>query len=256
MGGIDLANRAAAIHERVDDRTRRLAVVFGLPLLDGVFISLVLAGMLESIMGIVVMGVLIFGGVATAAIILADTASSPRATLRRLTIIGSVAVPVAGIQAALAPNLAMVLNIAILERVAALVLVLLAISLVAPHVGNRLPSPWMVMAVGLLISVEPNGLTTGIAVSSTLLAQGAAAAMIGVVVAAAVAIGSDTLQRGLDPERLRSGAGVALAVVALSLVSPLPTVSAVLILLLALVLAVNPGEANPTRATSSTSSSS
>ncbi len=242
MRGIESGKHGTTVTRWVDSETRRLGLVLGLPLLDGVFIALVLTGLLESLLGIVVMGVLVFGGTATAAVILAAGSTGSGSYLPRVAVIGVVLVPVAGLQAAIAPNLAAILDIALLERFASLVLLLIAVGVARPEFRDRLPRPWLVVGLGLVASFEPNGVANGLAVAPELGWLGALAATIGIVVAAGVAAAGTRLCQLLDPGRLRLGSGVALGVLGISLVTPVTTGMAALVLLAAIVVAISPGD--------------
>lgn len=215
---------------RLDPETRRLATVFGLPLVDGVFVSLVLAGLIDTWLGVTVTGVLIFGGTATVAVILADCGRDPRADLSRLALIGAVAVPLAGVQALFAPTLAGLVDLVVLEWFAAAVLVVLAAGIARPAAGDWLPSPWVLIAAGFAASVRPAGGSLAFELSGRLLVHGAGAAVVGIAVAATVVLAGSRLRRVLEPGRLRIGAGLSLVVVAASLVTGIPTTAAVVVL--------------------------
>ncbi|MFB6176310.1 MAG: hypothetical protein ABEI99_04055, partial [Halobaculum sp.] len=62
---------AYRLEQLVEGPTRLLATVMALPLVDGIFPALVLAGTLDQPLRIVETGLLIFGGSATMAVILA-----------------------------------------------------------------------------------------------------------------------------------------------------------------------------------------
>ena len=52
--------------------TRLLATVMALPLVDGIFPALILAGAVTSAVGVLEVGLLVFGGSATLAVVLAE----------------------------------------------------------------------------------------------------------------------------------------------------------------------------------------
>src|SRR6056297_2405348 len=120
--------RALTLQRRVSSSTRLLAVVMALPLFDGVFAAIVLSGALSNPVGIIEVGLLIFGGSAMVAVILAEMDQSPREQAKIVLAVGAFIVPAAALQAALAPTLESVLNIAIFERFAALVILSVAAS--------------------------------------------------------------------------------------------------------------------------------
>jgi hypothetical protein len=118
--------RALSLQRRVRSSTRLLAIVMALPLVDGVFAAIVLSGALSSPVGIVEVGLLIFGGSAMVAVILAEMQESPREQAKIVLAVGALIIPAAAIQAAIAPTLASVIDIAIFERFAALVILSVA----------------------------------------------------------------------------------------------------------------------------------
>ena len=63
---------ALQLEQRVGGATKLLATVMALPLVDGIFAALVVAGVLASPVGVIETGILIFGGSATIAVILAE----------------------------------------------------------------------------------------------------------------------------------------------------------------------------------------
>ncbi len=110
---------ALRVERRVGEGTRLLATVMALPLLDGIFAALVLAGAVSSILGMVEVGLLIFGGSATLAVVLAEMEGSRRERVRNILVVGAVVVPVAAVQAAIAPTIESMLAMEVFERFAA-----------------------------------------------------------------------------------------------------------------------------------------
>ncbi|MFW5920163.1 MAG: hypothetical protein ACOCSF_08275, partial [Halanaeroarchaeum sp.] len=73
---------ALSLERQMGGATRLLATVMVLPLVDGIFPALVLAGALSSVTGIFEVGLLVFGGSATMAVILAEMDETPREQAR------------------------------------------------------------------------------------------------------------------------------------------------------------------------------
>lgn len=218
---------------------RRLSIVVGLPLLDGVFVTLVLAGILDSISGILLTGIVIFGGTAAAAVIIADCDGNPRAHLVGVIVLGMVIIPMAAIQAMLAPTVATWLDIALLERFAAIVLAIIAIDMMGLRINRYLPSPGPVVVLGILVSLDPaNGI--GLVADTTLLVNGAIAAGIGIGAVMLWLLVGQRLRSKLDPDRIRVAGGVSLAVLAVALLSPVPAAAAIGALVLGILFAIDP----------------
>lgn len=208
---------------------RRLALVVGLPLVDGVFITLVLTGALDSLSGILVTGLVVFAGSAAAAIVLADCSCDPAHQLGTIVGIGAVVVPVAALQAWLAPTLIALVDVAVLRRFAALVLVFIAIDLAGWRLARVLPAPAAVVGIGLLVSLDPAGLA--LRTDPSVAFHGAVAALLGILVLASVALAGARIRPYLDAGRVRSTGAAALVVLALATVGVVPPVLALAVLL-------------------------
>ncbi len=225
------------LRSAIDPGIRRLAIVVGLPLVDGVFITLVLAGVLDSLSGIVLTGLVIFGGTAAAAVVIADCPGQPRRRLLAVAGLGLVIVPVAAIQAMVAPTLATWIDIVVLERFAAIVLTIIAIDMLGLRIGRYLPGPGPVVILALLVSLNPtNGLV--LAADYTLLVNGAIAALIGIGAISLWIILGHHLRAFLRPDRIRFAGGLALVALAIAIVTPIPTELAIVALVVGLLFGV------------------
>ena len=204
---------ALRLERQVGSATKLLATVMALPLIDGIFPALVVAGVLSTAAGIVETGILIFGGSATAAVILAEMDGSRRQMATSVLLIGAVIIPVAAIEAALAPTFRGFLNLPVFERFAGLVLLTIAAKTASSEIGKYLPSPAVIILLGLVASFEPAGFA--IETSPEYVVNGAAAAGVGVAFALAIALLAPHLRGRVDIDRFRFGSAVALGVLAL-----------------------------------------
>jgi hypothetical protein len=215
------------LERRVGGDTRLLATVMALPLVDGIFPALVLAGALTYPFGIVETGVLIFGGSATVAVILAEMEAEPREAVASILLLGAVILPVAALEAALAPTIQSLLAMAVFERFAGLVILTVAAKTASARVGEWLPRPAHVIGLGLLASVRPGGAELVLVADIGLIARATAAAGVGVAFALAVALAGPRLRGSVDLDRFRFGSAVALGLLALSVLGLLPTTAPV-----------------------------
>ncbi|SMO81609.1 DUF5794 domain-containing protein [Halorubrum cibi] len=204
---------ALRLERQVGGATKLLATVMALPLVDGIFPALVVAGVLGSAAGVVETGILIFGGSATIAVILAEMDGSRREMVTSVLLIGAVIVPVAAIEAAFAPTLRGFLELAIFERFAGLVILSIAAKTASAEFGEYLPSPAVIIGLGLVASFDPSGFA--VETSMEYVVNGTAAAAIGVGFALSVALLSPHLRGRVDIDRFRFGSAVALGVLAL-----------------------------------------
>ena len=204
---------ALRLEQQVGSATKLLATVMALPLVDGIFPALVVAGVLGSATGVVETGILIFGGSATAAVILAEMDGSRREMAASILLIGAVIIPVAAVEAALAPTLQGLLNLPVFERFAGLVILTVAAKTASSEVGEYLPSPGVIIGLGLVASFDPSGFA--LRTSTEYVVNGTAAAAVGVGFALSIALLSPHLRGRVDIDRFRFGSAVALGVLAL-----------------------------------------
>jgi len=208
---------AVRLEQQVGGPTKLLATVMCLPLIDGIFPALVLAGAVDSVGGILQVGLLVFGGSATVAVILAEMDGTPREQARIVMLVGAVVLAVAAIEAALAPTISSVLNLHLFERFAALVIAAVAAKTASARVGEYLPRPAVIVGLGLVASLEPAGAELVLVPDAMLVARAVAAAGVGVGFALLVALLSPMLREQVDIDRFRFGSAVALGLLPLSL---------------------------------------
>lgn len=240
---------ALQLERRVGGATRLLATVLALPLIDGIFVALILAGTLDTAVGMLETGLLIFGGSATLAVILAEMDGSPREIVTSILLIGAVIVPLAALEAVFALTIESVLNMVIFERFAGLVILAIAAKTASSKIGELLPSPGIIIGLGLIASLQPSGLVVDLLFDPELIARAAATAAIGVGFALLVALTAPQLRGNVDLDRFRFGSSVALGVLALPILGLLETDApiALAVLIVAALFAYNP-DADPASA--------
>jgi len=208
---------ALRLERLVGGDARLLALVMMLPLIDGVFPALILAGALDDPLGAIQVGLLIFGGSATVAVILAEMDGTPREQATIVMLVGVPLILLAAIQAALAPAIGSVLDIVIFERFAALVIAAIAAKTASATIGEYLPGPAVIIGLGLVASIDPNGAAFIVMDDLALVANATLAAGIGVAFALAIALGGPYLREYMDIDRFRFGSAVALGLLPLSI---------------------------------------
>ncbi|WP_290813674.1 DUF5794 domain-containing protein [Halovivax sp.] len=199
-----------------------LALVMGLPLIDGIFPALILAGALDDPIGALQVGLLIFGGSATVAVVLAEMSGTPREQSTIVLLVGVPLILVAALQAALAPAIGSVLDLVIFERFAALVIAAIAAKTASATVGEYLPSPGVIVALGLLASIDPAGADIVFLDDPTLVVHATGAAVVGVLFALSLAVFGPHLREHVDIDRFRFGCALALGLLPLSILGMLP----------------------------------
>ena len=214
---------ALRLEERVGRGTRLLATVMSLPLVDGIFPALIIAGALTSPLGILETGLLIFGGSATVAVILAEMEGTRREQVTSILLLGAVLLPVAGVEALFAETLSTVLDFAVFQRFAGLVILAVAAKTASAKVGEYLPSPSVIIGLGLIASLELGGAALVVDPDLAAVGRAVATAGVGVGFALAVAAFGPTLRGAVDLDRFRFGSSVALGMLAIDVLGLLPT---------------------------------
>lgn len=235
---------ALRLEQQVGEGTRLLATVMALPLLDGIFTALIVAGAVSDLLGMVEVGLLIFGGSATLAVVLAEMEGSRRDRVKNVLLVGALVVPLAALQAVIAPTIASVLDMVIFERFAALVILAIAAKTASATVGEYLPRPSVIIGLGLVASFRPAAFEFGFVADPMFAVYGTGAAVVGVGFALAVAMLGPWLRGNVDIDRFRFGSAVALGVLPLTIleVGPLPVEGPLALIVLAVtgLFAFNP----------------
>ncbi|MBB6646118.1 DUF5794 domain-containing protein [Halobellus ruber] len=214
---------ALRLEQRVGRGTRLLATVMSLPLVDGIFPALIIAGALSSPLGILETGLLIFGGSATVAVILAEMEGSRREQITSILLLGALLLPLAAVEALFAETLSTMLNFAVFQRFAGLVILAVAAKTASAKVGEYLPSPSIIIGLGLIASLELGGAALVVDPDLATVGRAVAAAGVGVGFALAVAAFGPTLRGAVDLDRFRFGSSVALGMLAIDVLGLLPT---------------------------------
>lgn len=208
---------ALRLERYVGGEAKLLATVMGLPLVDGIFPALVLAEALNSPASIAQIGLLIFGGSATLAVILAEMRVSRSQAVRAVLVVGAILIPVAALEAALAPTIQSLVNLPLFERFAALVIAAIATKTASARIGEYLPSPGTIVGLGLIASFDPSGARFVVNPDPVLMAKAGSAAGVGVAFALGVALLGPRLRGVVDVDRFRFGSAVALGLLPLSI---------------------------------------
>jgi hypothetical protein len=220
----------------------------GLPLVDGIFPALVIAGALTTETGaldpagVIQTGLLIFGGSATVAVILAEMDGSRREKVTSVLLLGLVLIPVAVVEAAFAETLSSVLDFETFQRFAAVVILAIAAKTASAEIGEYIPSPGTVIGLGLIASVRPAGAELVVSIEpQTLLAAGGAAGT-GIAFALGVALAAPQLRGVVDLDRFRFGSSVALGMLAIEVLGVMPVQQpvALVVLVVSAVFAYDP----------------
>lgn len=207
---------ALRLERQVGGATKLLATVMALPLVDGIFPAMILAGAVATWTGVFEVGLLIFGGSATVAVILADMEGTRREQITAVLTLGVFLIPLAAVEAALAPTLDQVIDTQLFHRFAGLVILSIAAKTASAEIGEYLPRPGIIIGLGLVAAVQMPSSALTFDPELMQVVRGAAAAGVGVGFALLIAVLGPRLRGAVDLDLFRFGSAVALGVLALS----------------------------------------
>jgi hypothetical protein len=207
---------ALRLEQQVGGATKLLATVMGLPLVDGILPALIIAGALQSPTDIIETGLLIFGGSATVAVILAEMDGTRREQVLSILLLAAILLPVAALEAMFAQTLESVLDFTIFKRFAGIVILAIAAKTASSKVGEYLPSPGAIIGLGLVASFDPTGAEVVLTPSVSTVFPAVAAVGVGISFALSVALLAPRLRGAVDIDLFRFGSSVALGILALS----------------------------------------
>jgi hypothetical protein len=232
-----------------NDATRALLLAMGLPLVDGVFPALVLGGALDTIPGLLVVGGTIFGGPWMLTIIFEEMAGDDRRTrLARVCKVAALVVPAAGLEAVAAPTLASLVDMSVFHVFSALIVLTVGASIANDVLAATLVAPKHLLAAGLVASVAarllaPAPIAPTVIVDPTVVAQSMGAATIATAVALTGAFVGPRVDDHLDHGAFETGAGIALALVPLTIAGVLPSLASLAVFALAVAFALDTTDA-------------
>jgi len=222
-----------------DAPTRALILATGLPLVDGVFPSVILAGTLSTMSGVLVTAGTIFGGPWMLTIVLSEMAGdSVGCRLRRVAQTACIVIPAAGLVAVGAPTIAGLLAMDVFHVASAAVLFTVGGSIANDGLAELLPAPRSIVAVGSVCSVGVNiarggTVTPELVVDPVLIGQALMTAGAAFLLAVVAAVVAPRVDGRLSIERFRLGSGIALAVVPLSIAGVVPSLASLAVFVLA-----------------------
>ncbi len=194
---------------RLNDGAQRLALVLCLPLIDGVFATLLVTGAVNTFSNIVVVALTIFTGAGALAVLYshAETTTDAKQLVKQVAPI--LVTGVVGV-ALVAPVFADLFHVSRLQTAAALVVLVIAAQLLELPYASTF-SPHAIVLTGFVLSVKnPEAVTLSTAYLPSALAT------------AAIAVAGLYLAAHLNPERIsltyiQKGGAIVLILIALSL---------------------------------------
>lgn len=208
-----------------DSRAYELLTVMGLPLIDGVFPVLVLSGVFLSTAQSIQVGILIFGGSATAAVIFSSFGNSIVNDLVAITSVVALLSIVALAEAIVAPMFDQFFIIQRLEIFTLLAIIAVAMSIGEFPYHERAPSPVTLVAIGVIVSVRIGNISGLVfAVDFEILKNTFIAMFSGFLFAVSVVGLKYIFGKQLDMEVFRKGSAISLFALVLSIIGVVPSV--------------------------------
>lgn len=206
---------------------RYLAILMGLPLVDGVFLTIVMTGGLESLSDAFMVGSFILGGGAVVAMILSEFEDDRIASIKRIMVFSLLVGIVASIQALLAPTLAGFIETEILKYGAVLALISISLRILPTDKTDYVPQPIYIIAVFIILSVDISQAETVFNPNYNLIQP--IYAIVATLVSATICILTVTLKPYIrdkaNTKILKFGTSIGLIVVSLNIMGLLPSVA-------------------------------
>lgn len=196
----------------------------GLPLVDGVFVSIVLSDGLTSISDAMLVGLFVLGGFATIGVIISEFDGNKRDMMKNTIYMGIGIAVFAVLQAVLAPSIGAFVDTEMFKYGAMLALCSISIQILPIDITDRLIGPTPIVVISLLFSIQWNepisiSYSTEIAIYA-LLAVGIALALCLLTIVA-----RDRLVGVIDEDTMRYATALGLIMVMMSIGGYVPDIA-------------------------------
>lgn len=196
----------------------------GLPLVDGVFVSIVLSDGLTSISDAMLVGLFVLGGFATIGVIISEFDGNKRDMMKNTIYMGIGIAVFAVLQAVLAPSIGAFVDTEMFKYGAMLALCSISIQILPIDITDRLVGPTPIVVISLLFSIQWNepisiSYSTEIAIYA-LLAVGIALALCLLTIVA-----RDRLVGVIDEDTMRYATALGLIMVMMSIGGYVPDIA-------------------------------
>lgn len=204
-----------------------LAILMGLPLVDGVFMTIVMTGGLESMSDALMVGSFILGGGAVVAMILSEFEDDRISSIKRILIFSVLVGVVASIQASIAPALETFVETDILKYGAVLALFSIALRILPTDKTDYVPQPIYVVLLFVMISVDPSQIA---AVSSpefqlTQTIYATVATLVSATICIVTVVLKPHISDRINNKLLKCGTSIGLIIISLNILGLIPSIA-------------------------------
>lgn len=224
--------------QNIPKEYRYLGLIMGLPLIDGVFLSIVINNGLNSIIDALIIGAFVLGGGASISIIMSEFDNDLYTTIKRVLIIGLIITIIAIIQALFAPILESFINTDIFIYGAVLALIALAYKIIPIGKKYMIFQPGIIILITLIFSIQ---LDYSVELIDINLMYGIYALISGLLatsISLMTVIYRSKLIKLLDENIIKYTTGVGLVTIALSLINIIPSVTTIIIFIFGFIIAI------------------
>jgi hypothetical protein len=229
----------ASAREKLTDGEKQLFTVMSLALFDGVFPVLILTGALDTLTGSIQVGILVFSGSATAAVIFGQIDQNVKNEILIISKLTLLIAVIAVLEAMLAPVLEQVLSLQRLEVFAAIALGIVALDISSSKLSNYAPSPLIAIGVGIVVSFQPTLSSFSLSTFSPILVTNTIVAVVsGGLLAIVFVLVKHRFGAIIDLESFQHGSAISLGLLVFAIFGVIPTVAPLVALGVTSVLAL------------------
>lgn len=210
-----------------------------LPLFDGVFISIVLSGGLETVYDAILVGSFVLGGGATVSVILSEFNSNMIQSIKRIILVSIVVSIIATIQAVFAPVIEPFINTELFTKGAVLALIALAIQIFPDERTDQMISPIIIIVITVILSVNFSSPAIG-SIEFERAVYAIIAVLTAMVISISTVICKEYVTVNFNQDILKYGTSIGLVFISLTILFPIPSSLPFIIISSAVLFSISP----------------
>lgn len=219
---------------KVPKEYRLLFVIMGLPLIDGVFLTIVLTDGLSSLINAVFVGSFIFGGGATIGMILSEFDQDIVTSVKRTIMTSIIIMILAIIQVLIAPLIESAINQSILSIGAFLALTSLSIRILPYKSTDKIIPPTVIIGLFILLSFNPMQVGSVNIIESLdiiLIIYTIVSIIIATIISITTILFRSKIKEHIDTRIIKYTTSIGIFIIGLSIVGYIPSIIAPIVLI-------------------------